>query len=59
MKLSPAEHGRGQSRHEGRGLGMQIAEDGVGVPPPEEANSIGVNAATEEGHGATGPGGAG
>ena len=38
---------------EGEGLGVEIAEHGIGMPPPHQANDIGVYASAEEGHGAT------
>ena len=57
--VAATQHGGGDSRHDGLRMYMQVAVHFVGVPAPDEANAIRVNAATKHGHGATRPRGAG
>ena len=45
--------GAGQASEERKGLGMEVAEHGIGLPSADEADDIAINTTTEEGHGST------
>ena len=48
------EHTAAEVPYEGKGLGMQVAKHGVGAPAANQPDGVGVDAAAEEGQGATG-----
>mmetsp|Transcript_10441 Transcript_10441/g.23050 ORF Transcript_10441/g.23050 Transcript_10441/m.23050 type:complete len:137 (-) Transcript_10441:303-713(-) len=48
------DHGSGQALCDGKGLGMEITEHGVGAPTTNEFDSVGVDASAEQCHGAVG-----
>ena len=49
-KVSGDRHGGGERRHDGWGLDVEIAEHRIRAPATDEANKIGVDLGTEEGH---------
>ena len=48
------EHNSAEVLDEGKGLGMQVAKHGIRAPAAHQPDGDGVDAAAEEGHGATG-----
>ena len=48
MEVAAAEHRRGEARHDGWGLGVEVAEHGVGAPAAEEADAVRIDAAAED-----------
>ena len=53
------QHRPGQAIHDGLSLDMKIAVELIREPPPDQANTIPIDAGAEEGHGPTRPGGTG
>jgi hypothetical protein len=54
VKRTGSEHGAREVTHEGTGLEMQVAENAIGAPAADKLNDTGVDATTEQGHGAVG-----
>ena len=48
------EHNPAEVPDEGKGLGVQVSKHHVGAPAAHQPDSVSVDAAAEEGHGATG-----
>ena len=58
-ECSAVEHGGGNTIHNGLRMDVKIAVELVRAPPPDQANSITVDATVEKGHGPSGARGAG
>ena len=52
------DHCGGEIGDERESLGMEVTEDGIGFPAAHQLDDIGVNVATQEGHGPAGAEGA-
>jgi hypothetical protein len=51
--VATAKHGGGYAGHNGLRLDVQEAAHLIGMPPPNEADAVRIDSATQQGHGAT------
>ncbi len=57
-EVAAVEHDGGDAGHNGLALDLKVAVHLVRPPPPNEADAVGVDAATQHGHCPAGPSGA-